>query len=164
MKKIDKIDCQMLELLQQDCRMSLTAIAKHVHLSVDSVKKRMNKLQKMEIFFPKIQMRPRHFGFNNVVDIKIKLSNYDEKDIKEFVEYLKNNSLIVEIFSVSGQWDYSIVMIAKDAEDLGVNTELIRNKFKKIISGWSESLTTSAFKFEKYDMWKLINYQQQFKK
>ncbi|NQU99341.1 MAG: Lrp/AsnC ligand binding domain-containing protein [Parcubacteria group bacterium] len=111
---------------------------------------------KDDIFFPKIQLRPRNFGFKNIVDIKIKLHNYSEKDIKEFVEYLKGNPRVAEIFSISGDWNFSIVIIAKDAEDLGETSNLIRNKFNKIINGWSESLTTSVYKFENYDMLKLI--------
>jgi len=132
--------------------MSLTDISKKVGLSIDSVKKRIKRMIKDDIFFPKIQLRPRNFGFKNIVDIKIKLHNYSEKDIKEFVEFLEKTPYIVEMFSVSGDWDFSIVVIAKDALHLGEITMVIRDKFGNIISDWSESLTTHAYKFEKYNM------------
>ena len=44
MGQIDEKDCKILNLLQEDCRMSLTNIAKEIGLSVDSTKKRINKL------------------------------------------------------------------------------------------------------------------------
>jgi len=156
MKELDEKDCVILNLLQENCRMSLTDISKKVGLSIDSVKKRIKKMIKNDIFFPKIQLRPRNFGFKNIVDIKIKLRNYSEKDIKEFIEYLKENPNVAEVFSISGDWNFSIVIIAKDAIDLGKRTGEIRNKFSKIIDIWSESLTTCVYKFENYDMIKLM--------
>jgi len=158
MKELDKKDCVILNLLQENCRMSLTDISKKVGLSIDSVKKRIKRMIKDNIFFPKIQLRPRNFGFKNIVDIKINLHNYSEKDIKEFIEYLKENPRVAEIFSISGDWNFSIVIIAKDAIDLGRITNEIRNKFSKIIDGWSESLTTNVYRFENYDMLKLMEH------
>ena len=157
-KELDEKDCLILNLLQENCRMSLTDISKKVGLSIDSVKKRIKRMIKDDIFFLKIQLRPRNFGFKNIVDIKIKLHNYSEKDIKEFIEYLKENPRVAEIFSISGDWNFTIVIIAKDAIDLGNVVESIRNKFSHIISDWSESLTTKAYKFENYDVLKLMGY------
>ena len=151
-KELDEKDCLILNLLQENCRMSLTDISKKIGLSIDSVKKRIKRMIKEDIFFPKIQLRPRNFGFKNIVDIKIKLHDYNEKDKKEFIEFLEKTPYIVEMFSVSGDWDISIVVIAKDALHLGDITMAIRDKFGDIISDWSESLTTHAYKFEKYNM------------
>jgi len=158
MKELDKKDCVILNLLQENCRMSLTDISKKVGLSIDSVTKRIKRMIKDEIFYPKIQLRPRNFGFKNIVDIKVKLHDYNENDKKEFVNFLEENPYVAEMFSVSGDWDFSIVIIAKDAEDLGNIIESIRNKFSYMISNWSESLTTHAYKFERYDLTKLINF------
>jgi len=160
MEKLDEKDCLILNLLQENCRMSLTDISKKVGLSVDSVKNRIDRMIKYHIFFPKIQLRPRNFGFNDIVDVKIKLHNYTEEDIEEFIGFLEKNPRVAEIFSISGDWDFSIVIIAKDVEDLGRTSSMIRNKFNKIISGWSESLTTCAYKFESYDMLKLMGYEK----
>ena len=156
---IDKKDCLILNLLQENCRMSLTEISKKLGLSIDSVKKRISKMISKRIFYPKIQLRPRHFGFPNMVDIKIKLRNYSDRDIKNFIEYLKQSPFVTEIFSVSGDWDYSIVLMAKNAEEFGVLTDTIRKKFRSIINEWSESLTKFVYKFENYDMPKLMGYE-----
>jgi len=158
MKELDEKDCVILNLLQENCRMSLTDISKKVGLSIDSVKKRIKRMIRDDIFFPKIQLRPRNFGFKNIVDIKIKLHNYTEKDIKEFIQYLKENPRVAEIFSISGDWNFSIVVIAKDAIDLGRITGEIRNKFSKIIDSWYESLTTNVYRFENYDLLKLMEF------
>ena len=156
MMNLDEKNCLILNLLQEDCRISLTDIGKRVGLSVDSVTKRIKRMIREDVFFPKIQLRPRNFGFNNIVDVKIKLHNYEEKDIDSFVKYLKDNPYVAEIFSLSGAWNFSIVIISRDFKDLAKISKDIQSKFGKIIYEWSESLTTCVYKFEKYDMLKLI--------
>ena len=79
MAKLNEKDCEILNLLQINCRMSLTEIAKRVNLSIDSVNKRIKKMQKNKIYWPKIQLRPRNFGFMNIIDVKIKLLYKSEK-------------------------------------------------------------------------------------
>ena len=160
MVKLDEKNCIILNLLQQDSRMSLTKIAKNVGLSIDSVKKRIKKMIDDDVFFSKIQLRPRNFGFDNIVDVKIKLRNYNNEDIKLFTDYLIQQPNVAEIFTVSGEWDFSIVIVAKDSVDLGNISKTIRNKFNKIINDWSESLTTYSYKFESYDMLELMGYKK----
>jgi Lrp/AsnC family transcriptional regulator len=156
MPNLDKKNLLILNILQENCRMSLTSISKKVGLSVDSVKKRINKMMINEIFYPKIQLRPRHFGFPNMVDVRIKLHNHNQKEVQEFISYLKENPFVIEVFTLSGEWNFSIVFIAKDFSDIAGISEDIRNRFSKIINDWSESLTTCVHKFEKYDMLKIM--------
>jgi DNA-binding Lrp family transcriptional regulator len=155
MGDLDEKDCIILNVLQKNCRISLTDVAKLVGLSIDSVKKRIKKMENI-IFYPKIQIRPRSLGFSNIVDVKIKLNNHSKKDIDNFIKYLQENPRVAEIFSVGGEWDLSIVIISKDADDLGNITLDIKNRFGKIINSWSESITLKAYKFENYDMEKLL--------
>lgn len=158
--KLDNKNCQILNLLQTDCRMSLSEIGRQVGLSVDSVKKRINKMIDNDVFFPKIQLRPRNFGFKNIVEVKIKLNNFNKEGYKGFIEYLKKTPDIVEILAISGNWDISIVIIAKDAIDLGKITKQIRHKYGKMISNWTESITTCSYRFERYDMVKIMKQQE----
>jgi Lrp/AsnC family transcriptional regulator, leucine-responsive regulatory protein len=157
MVELDSVNCVILNLLQKDSRMSLTKIAKHVGLSVDSVKKRIAKLLLHEVYYPKIQLRPRTLGYKNIVDVRIKLHNHTAKDVENFINYLVKHPNVAEVFAISGNWNFSIVIIAKDYADQGMISSEIRNHFSRIINEWVESLTTSVYKFEDYDLVKLIN-------
>ncbi|MBN2421617.1 Lrp/AsnC family transcriptional regulator [Candidatus Woesearchaeota archaeon] len=158
MVDLDKKNCLILNLLQEDCRMSLTDIAKKVGLSVDSVKKRIEKMRKEKIFNPKIQLRPRILGYPYIVDIKVKLHNYDHKKVQSFIEFVVKHPRIAEVFSISGEYDFTLVIIAKNHEDLARVSDEIKKKNSNLISEWSESLTTVAYKFETYDLLKLKEY------
>jgi DNA-binding Lrp family transcriptional regulator len=139
--------------------MSFTEISKKAELSVDAVRKRIKKMQKEGIFYSKIQLRPRHFGFSYVVDVKLKLRNYNGYKIRKFIDYTVNHPRIVEVFAISGDWDFTIVFVSKDHEDLAEISNEIREKFSDIIGGWSESLTTVAYKFEEYRFPEILEYQ-----
>lgn len=164
--KLDKKNCQILNFLEEDCRMTYTHIAKKVGLSVDSVRKRIKKLKHEKIFFPKIQLRPRHFGFPNIVIINIKLQNYNSTTLNEFIAYLREHPLVTEIYSISGEWDFQITMLVEDNyfnkppsnAGLPLTSDQIRNKYGNLIKDWSESLTKVVYKFENYDMVKLMGH------
>lgn len=154
---IDSRNCEILQLLHQNSRTSLTDISKKVGLSIDSVNKRINKMIKNKIFVPSILLRHRYCGFNNVVEVKIKLQNLDETEqFKKFIAFLKEHPRVTEVFSIAGEWDLSIVIIAKNAIEQGKITYEIRSKFGRVISSWSESLTITAHKFEDYNFKKLF--------
>ena len=156
--ELDRKDCMILDILQKDCRASLTDISGEVGLSIDAVKKRMKRMQQNKVFYPKIQLRPRNFGFGNVVDIKIKLQYTTEEEMARLVKYLKSHPRVIEFFTVSGEWDLSIVIIARDALDLGKVTSEIRNRFGKNITSWNASLTVNSYKFEDYNMREIMGY------
>ena len=159
---LDEKDCKILEILQKDCRTSLTDIAKEIGLSIDSTKKRIKKMEN-DVFFPRIQIRPRKLGFPNMVDINIKLKNHSKVEINKFVKYLVENPRVSEVFAVSGEWNLSFILLTKDAEDLEKITSEIKSKFGNIISAWNESTTLEVFKFEKYDLNKLLEIKKQMK-
>jgi Lrp/AsnC family leucine-responsive transcriptional regulator len=155
--KLDRKDATILNLLQKNCRMPITKIAREVSLSPDSVKKRMDKMLKGDIYHPQIQLRPRNFGFSNIVDIKIKVAFESQKELDDFINYLRSHPRVPEIFSIAGEYDFSIVVISRDAIDLGDVVKEIRNRFGKMITDWNVSLTMKCHKFEKYDMLEIFD-------
>ena len=152
----DKKDCMIIKILQKNSRTSLTKIASEIGLSIDSTKKRINKMIANNWFHPSIQVRPRNFGFKNIIDVKLKLQNYTPAEFDKLVSHLQAHPNVVELFFVAGEWDLSFVFIAKDAQDQGEFTLEIRRQFGKIINTWCESLTIKAYKFEEYDLSQLF--------
>ena len=118
MQDLDEKDCTILDMLQDNCRTSLTSMAKRIGLSIDSVTKRIKKMEKNALFHSRIQIRPRNLGFTNIVDVKIKLNNHSKKEIEMLIDNLIKNPRVAEVFSIGGLWDLSIVIVSKNAEDL----------------------------------------------
>ena len=161
---LDRKDCAILGILQKNCRATLSDIGQAVDLSPDSVRRRIDKMVENKIFHPKVQMRPPHFGYPNVIEVKIKLKDHSNEKYDQFIAYLQDHSRIVEIFKVSGPWDLSIVVISKDAADLRSISDEVKGRFGGIISEWIESMTLDSYKFELYDMMKLMEEEKRWAK
>lgn len=149
---MDKTDKQLLMLLEDNSRESLTNLAKKIHLSIDSTHKRLKKLQNLGIINRfGIFVNPKMINYDLVVDVKIKLHNITEEEFKGILIYLKSHPNCIELISVSGDFDLTCVLIAKNSEELNQLSYKIRQKFKNIIADWKTSFNLEVYKFEWYD-------------
>lgn len=149
---IDDKDREILMLLQEDCRMQLNKIAKKVHLSIDSVHRRIKVMQEKKIFFPTISIDARALGFPLIADVKLKLKNVSEEQRNKFIDYLKKHPRCIELLATMGDYDFTCVLIAKDSNELESLSTEIRQKFKDLISEWKGLLVLKTYKFEEYDL------------
>ena len=150
---LDKKDREILMILQENSRESLTNIAKKVHLSIDSVNKRIKEMQRKGIFdFSMLNIDPRTIGFPLVADIKIKLHNIKEKEKNSFIGYLKEHPRVIDLFSIMGDYDITCVLIAKDTNELEKISLEIRQKYSSLIADWRSVLVLKTHKFEHFDL------------
>ncbi|MFH1325621.1 MAG: Lrp/AsnC family transcriptional regulator [archaeon] len=149
---IDEKDKKILKILQENGREQLNKIAKKVGLSVDSTHKRIKMMMEKEIFFPTILIEPKAIGYPLIADIKIKVRNVSQKSLDEFISYLKRHSRCTELLSIMGDYDFTLVLIAKDGDELEKISTEIRQKFKELIDEWRSNLVLKAHKFEEYGL------------
>ncbi|MEK6959743.1 MAG: Lrp/AsnC family transcriptional regulator [Nanoarchaeota archaeon] len=152
---LDAKDREILNLLQEDGRMSLTKIAKKIDLSIDSTHKRIKKMQKEEVFFSTILVDPRKIGYPLAMDVKVKLKSIETESHKRFIAYLCEHPNVISVFAVAGDYDLSIPIIAKSHTDLNDVTMKIREKFKDLIADWRTALNLDVYKYESYNMKRL---------
>ncbi|MFC1723218.1 Lrp/AsnC family transcriptional regulator [Nanoarchaeota archaeon] len=152
---LDMKDRKILDLLQKDSRMLLKDIAKSVNLSIDATHKRMKKMKEAKIYYPTILIDPKKIGYPLVVDAKIKLKDIDKKRYNEFIAYLCELPQAIAVFSVSGDYDISLPLMAKDHNQLEELKLTIRENFKDIIADWREVVNLKFFKYEEYYMQRL---------
>lgn len=151
-RAVDEKDKKILMLLQKNGRMQFTDIAKEVHLSIDSVHKRIKEMQRKGIFEPGIFIEPRNIGFPLVADVKIKLRNITAEQKKELIESLTAHKRVIDLLSVMGDFDLTCVIIAKNTEELEEISTNIRQRFSNLIADWKAMLILKTHKFEFYDL------------
>ncbi|PIN80147.1 hypothetical protein COV11_04490 [Candidatus Woesearchaeota archaeon CG10_big_fil_rev_8_21_14_0_10_30_7] len=149
---LDKKDRQILMILQDNGRESLTNIAKKVGLSIDSVNNRIKAMQEKGIFSFGINIDPHAIGFNLIVDNKIKLHNITEEGRNKFIGFLKEHKSVIQVSSLMGDFDITCVIIAKNTDEYNNVTLEIRQKFSNLISDWRSVLLLKNYKFESYDL------------
>lgn len=151
-RALDDIDRKILDILSQDSRTSLTSIARSVNRSIDSVNKRIKELRRKGIFEFGVFIEPRNIGYPFVADVKIKLHNITQKEKDSFITYLKGHPHVIDLISLMGDFDFTAVVIAKDAKQLDHISTQVRQKYSTIIADWKAMLIIEQLKFEDYDL------------
>ena len=107
-KMLDPIDCQMIELLQKDGRISHTDIAKEIGISETTVRIRLNRLIKEEYLQIVAVSNPIKLGFKIVGNIRI------------YVEINKMERIIMELKKLKSLW-----FIDQTTGGTGIDTEFV---------------------------------------
>lgn len=131
MSKIDEMDYTILSFLQEDGKKSYTEIAKELKVSEGTVRTRINRMLKDNVFEFIIHMNPNKIGLNVqvIIGISTKLG-YQESIARE----LNRFSEVRFVGAFSGQHDLIMQAYFKNNDDLVhfVNKELA--KIEGIIS------------------------------
>ena len=149
--ELDKRDKQLLTLLQENGRASLTELSRALNLSIDSTHKRLKKLKVSGIIDRfGIFINPKVLGFDLVANVQIKLHNISEKELDDFTSYLKGHQNVVELITTLGDYDVTCVIIAKNTEELEEISRKVRQKYRELIADWKSVINLKVHKFEHY--------------
>ncbi len=116
-KKLDRIDCLMIELLQKDGRISNIDIAKKISMSEATVRTRLNRLIDEGYIQIVAVSNPMKLGFNIVGSIRIHV------DIK------KMDSIIVKLKTLKPLW-----FIVQTTGGTGIDTEFVARSLDELNS------------------------------
>jgi DNA-binding Lrp family transcriptional regulator len=149
-RHLDEIDRRILNILAENSRTKLTQMAKKVQLSIDSTKKRLEKLERDVIKKYTIQINDTKIGLNLAIHIYVKLKNVTKERYNEFIDEMKKNPRVIDLMSMLGDYDIYIVILAKNTVELDKMKIEIKQKFSDIIDDWKEVLVTEIYKLEEY--------------
>jgi len=107
-KALDPVDCQMIQLLQKDGRISNTEIAKNMGISEATVRTRLNRLIDEEYIQIVAVSDPIKLGFDIVGNIRI------------HVEIKKMDKIIKELRKLKPLW-----FIVQTTGGTGIDTEFV---------------------------------------
>lgn len=135
--QLDEINKTIITILIDDARTSLKNIAKKCGISSVSVLNRIKQLRMLGVIkgatlFPAIE----HLGFQIVATIGVE----NASNIENIVNYLKENTYLIEPSVSIGEYDLNAVIYAEDIATLNQRLEVIKRKFglrKVSINVWS---------------------------
>jgi Lrp/AsnC family leucine-responsive transcriptional regulator len=107
MKDLDKIDRQILVLLQRDGRLSNQALSEQVALSPRACLDRVRRLEKMGLIAGYMALvEPRKLGGLLTIVVEVALRDQSAATHARFEQRMKATDEVIECFLVSGQFDY----------------------------------------------------------
>lgn len=113
---MDKIDRQLITLLQEDARMPLKALAEHVFLSSPAVSARIERLQKEHIIEGyEAKVNQQKLGYHITAFINLEVAPAQKPEFYPFIKDCKN---VVECNCVTGNYSMLLKVIFPSTMEL----------------------------------------------
>jgi Lrp/AsnC family leucine-responsive transcriptional regulator len=109
MTELDAIDLKILDLLQQDGRLTMTELGERVGLSTSPCSQRVKRLEREGVIAGyHARLRPAALGRTLLVFVEITLSQKSEDIFRKIREELEHMPEVLECHLVSGSFDYLV--------------------------------------------------------
>jgi DNA-binding Lrp family transcriptional regulator len=114
-RSLDKIDKDILNILQQDSTIAVKEIAEKVGLSTTPTYERIKAMEQNGIITRYVALVDRRkVGLNLLVYCNIVLKEQSKKALLDFERAVAKVPEIIEVISISGTYDYMLKIAAPD--------------------------------------------------
>jgi len=118
MVNIDKVDRQILKLLQQDSSRTIKELANQLKLTSTPVFKRIKRLEQLGVITAyNAIVNPEILGKKLFAFIQVSLKTHNKKDINELMDVVLSLDEILECHYVTGGADLLIKVLVSDIEE-----------------------------------------------
>lgn len=139
---MDKLDTEILNLLQQDATQSVRDIAGKIGLSTTPCWRRIQTLERSGVIVKRVALLdPEKLGLGMTVFVQVKAARHDSVWLAKFAQHAENIEQIVEFYRMSGEYDYMLKVVVADMKAFDVF-------YKKLLGGIELSDVTSSFAME----------------
>ena len=115
METLDKIDLQILRVLQENARLTTKELAARVSLSSTPVFERLKRLEAngyIKKYMAIVDAEKLHQGF--IVFCKVKITRLNRDIAQDFSRIVQGIPEVTECYNISGSYDYLLKIHAKD--------------------------------------------------
>ncbi|QKJ86183.1 Transcriptional regulator [Paramixta manurensis] len=140
---LDKIDRKLLALLQQDCTLSLQALADAVNLTTTPCWKRLKKLEEDGIIRARVALLDNEkLGLSLTAFMLIKTQQHSSLWYQQFVEVVQGMPEVMAFYRMAGEYDYLLRVQVADMKRYDAF-------YKRLVNGVAGLIdVTSSFAME----------------
>ena len=128
MYQLSRSDHQLLRALQEDLSVSQIDLADRSGLSRSSVWRRIRELEEAGLIEGKVALlNSRLLGFQIHVMLSVSMNKHSVRTRQDFENHVQTLPQVTECFSVSGDRDYLLHIVARDMESYNdfLNTRIL---------------------------------------
>ncbi|NOZ47201.1 MAG: Lrp/AsnC family transcriptional regulator [Chlorobi bacterium] len=146
--ELDKIDKQILNLLQKNSRITTKEISEKLGLTKTPIYERIKKLERKGIIKSYFTLLDhKKIEKNLIVYINVLLSQHTREVVNAFVDKINSFPEVMECYYISGNADFLLKVYCKDMDDYH---EFIMNKFS-IIGNVNQFYSSFVLEESKYE-------------
>lgn len=125
--KLDKMDFQILNILQKNAKVSYKDIAEQLHLSRTPIFERVKKMEKAGIIKQYVTLiDTKKLGHNQIIICNIRLKEHGTDAVSKFKELVSKLPQIMECYHIAGDYDFIMKIIVQSMSDY---QEFVLNEF-----------------------------------
>jgi len=150
---MDAKDRMILGILQEDSTLSVKEISERIGLTFTPTYERIKQLEKQNVVEKYVALLNREkLGLNVVMYCNIRLKEQSKKTLEAFEDYIMKFDEIQEIFSLSGEYDYMLKIVAKDVNSYNDFTVNVLSNTPNISQYHSSIVLNEAKKTTKFKL------------
>lgn len=112
---LDRIDRQLLELLQREGRASAAALAERVSLSASAVQRRLQRLEQTGVIAGyAARLEPAALGLGLTAFVRVQLERHDPSHVQRFTALARDCEEVVACHALTGDMDYLLMVMVPD--------------------------------------------------
>jgi Lrp/AsnC family transcriptional regulator len=140
---MDEMDRQILRILQENCGLSASDVARQIGLSASPCWKRIKRMQDDGVIKRQVAVLDAdRLGFGLTVFVSIKTGEHSSPWLKEFSSKITAMPEVMELHRMAGEVDYMLKVVVRDMESFD-------EFYKRLIGVAALSEVTSRFSMEK---------------
>ena len=143
---LDKIDKKILNILQEDARITNVQLASKIGISPPAMLERVKRLDKNGVIRKYAALlNPEKIGMDTFAIVTVSLSMHQKSTIDNFAKVVGNFDEILECYHVTGESDFLLKIAVKNIREY---ENFILDKFTKVkgVNKINTSFILSTFK------------------
>ncbi len=142
-RSLDRIDIAILDALQTDATVSVSALAKRVGLSTTACWNRVQRLEVDGVITRRVALvDPVKVGAGLCVFVSIRTSEHSREWLEVFAEKVSAMPEVVEFYRMGGDVDYMLRVLVS-------NIDAFDGFYKRLVDGITLADVTSRFAMER---------------
>jgi len=130
MQQLDKLDKQILNILQINSKRTIKDIAKELNLSTTPIFERIKRMEAQGVISQYVALvDPHKLDKKLRIFVEISVSDHTIKSIDKFVAEIIKHPEVIECHHVTGDSDFLLIIVTKDIE---AYNDFISNKLSKV--------------------------------
>jgi Lrp/AsnC family transcriptional regulator len=114
---MDKLDRQILDLLQRDCSLTAADIAERIGLSKTPCWRRIQQLKDAGVIRREVALLDaRALNVGTTVFVTMRTANHSAAWLEKFMKAVRDVPEVVEIYRMSGEVDYLMRVVVPDID------------------------------------------------
>ena len=127
---MDKIDRQLVSLLQKNGKLTMKELSAELGLSITPVYERLRRLERNGVITGyHASVNPKKAGFSFEVFSSVTLESHKAEYLREFEEEIIQFSEVMECYHLAGSFDFLLKVLVKDMDEYA---EFVNRKLAKL--------------------------------